>query len=175
MYSACGHVTTMQSWHECSGTIPDDRSAPWGFHDVTLVDMAGATEEELSTLRRQWPISLVSGMSKRQTKLELMWRDSKARFRNNPTGCCTFCGRNIVHDMARHVSSFRLDMCPASTWTWDSCGGAWCRGARSGRALHRTVLITSAQNIMWVTLSRLPVWGSGFHLELCQKRNDTRH
>ena len=52
--------------------IPDDRAAPCRFHDVTLVDMAGVTgppvsKEELSTLRRQWPVSLVSGMSKRQT------------------------------------------------------------------------------------------------------------
>ena len=38
--------------------IPDDRAAPWGFHDVTLVDMAGATgpsvsREELSALRQK--------------------------------------------------------------------------------------------------------------------------
>ena len=50
--------------------IPDNRAAPWGFHDVTLVDMAGATgpsisNEDLSSLRRQWPISLVARMSKR--------------------------------------------------------------------------------------------------------------
>ena len=28
--------------------IPDDRAAPWGFHDVTLVDMAGATGPSVS-------------------------------------------------------------------------------------------------------------------------------
>ena len=65
--------------------IPDDRAAPWGFHDATLVDMTGATgpsvsKEELSTLWRQWPVSLVVGMSKRQSDLELMRRDCKARF-----------------------------------------------------------------------------------------------
>ena len=106
--------------------IPNDRAVPWGFHDVILVDMAGATwpsisKNELSTLRRQWPVSLVSGMSKRQTELELMWRDCKARFRNNPTGCCTFCGRNIVHDMARHVSSFHLNL--GQLWR---CPVSWC-------------------------------------------------
>ena len=36
--------------------IPDDRAAPWGFHDDTLMDMAGAygppvSKEELSALR----------------------------------------------------------------------------------------------------------------------------
>ena len=49
--------------------IPDDRAAPWGFHDATLVDMAGVagpsvSKEELSALRWQWPVSLVAGMSK---------------------------------------------------------------------------------------------------------------
>ena len=48
-------------------------------------------------------------MSKRQTDLELMRRDCKARFRAHPTGACTYGGQNIVHDMARHVSSFHLD------------------------------------------------------------------
>ena len=47
--------------------IPDDRMVPWGFHDVTLVDMAGATgpcvsKEDLSSLRRQWPVSVVAWM-----------------------------------------------------------------------------------------------------------------
>ena len=105
-------------------SLADAGVAPWGFHDVTLVDMAGATrpsvsKEELSTLRRQWPVSLVSGMSKRQTDLELMRRNCKAQFRAHPTGACTYCGRNIVHDMVRHVSSFHLDLgqlwrCPIS-------------------------------------------------------------
>ena len=67
--------------------IPDDRAAPWGFHGITLMDMAGMTtppisKEELNTLRRQWPVSLVSGMSKKQTKLKLMRHDCKALFRS---------------------------------------------------------------------------------------------
>ena len=75
--------------------IPDDRTAPWGFHNATLVDMAGATgpsvsKEELSALRRQWPVSVVTGMSKRQTDLELMHCECKARFRSHHTGACTY-------------------------------------------------------------------------------------
>ena len=106
--------------------IPDDRAASWGFHNVTLVDMAGATgpsvsKEDLSSLRRQWPVSLVAGMSNRQTDLELMRRDCKARFRAHPTGACTYCGRNIVHAMAHHVSSFHLDL--GQLWR---CPVSWC-------------------------------------------------
>ena len=76
-----------------SRTVPNDRAAPWGFHDATIVDMAGATrsfisKEELSALRRHWPISVVTRMSKRQTDLELMRCDCKARFRSHPTGTC---------------------------------------------------------------------------------------
>ena len=106
--------------------ILDDRAAPWGFHDATLVDMAGATgpsvsKEELSALRRQWPISVVTGMSKRQTDLELMCRDCIERFLSHPTGACTYCGRNIKHDMACHVSSFHLDL--GQLWR---CPVSWC-------------------------------------------------
>ena len=32
--------------------IPDDRAAPWGFHDATLVDMTGATRHSVSKKRR---------------------------------------------------------------------------------------------------------------------------
>ena len=57
-----------------------------------------------------------------------------------------------MHDMARHVSSYHLDL------------GQLCCGVCSGRALHRIALITSARNTTWVTMSRLPVWESGFRL-----------
>ena len=77
--------------------------------------------EELSTLRRQWPVSLVAGMSNRPTDLELMRCDCKDRFRAHPTGACTYCGRNIVHDMAHHVSNFHLDL--GQLWR---CPVSWC-------------------------------------------------
>ena len=93
----------------------------WGFHDITLVDMAGVTgppvsKEEIINLRRQWPTSLVLGMSRRQTDLELLRRECKSRFRSSQTGRCTYCGRSILHDMARHVSNYHLDLtqCPLS-------------------------------------------------------------
>ena len=98
--------------------MPDDRAAPPSW--IWLVRL-GLPSEELSALRRQWPVSVVPGMSKRQTELELMRRDCKARFRSHPNGACTYCRRNIKHDMARHVSSFHLDFC--QLWR---CPVSWC-------------------------------------------------
>ena len=60
-------------------------------------------------------------MSNRHTDLELMRLDCKDRFRTHPTGACTYCGRNIVHDMVRHVSSFHLDL--GQLWR---CPVSWC-------------------------------------------------
>ena len=95
--------------------VPDARATPWGFHDVTLVDMTGETGptvsmEEMSNLRRQWPASLLTGMTQRQTDLQLLRRECKNRFCDSQAGRCTYCGRNIVHDMARHVSNYHLDL-----------------------------------------------------------------
>ena len=49
--------------------VPDARAVPRGFDDVTLVDMTGETSPEVSmedmcNLRRQWPTSLLAGMSR---------------------------------------------------------------------------------------------------------------
>ena len=72
-------------------------------------------------LRRQWPVSVVAGMSQRQTELELMRHACKERFRVAQTGCNPYCSTNIKHDMARHVSSFHLDL--SQLW-W--CPVSWC-------------------------------------------------
>ena len=50
---------------------------PRGFHDITLVDMTGMSGPtvsmgEMRNLQRQWPTSLLTGMTRRQTDLELM-------------------------------------------------------------------------------------------------------
>ena len=96
------------------------------FHDVTLIDMANADGPvvpmgDLCLLRHQWPLSVVSGMTRKQTDLELMRHECKWRFFLARTGCCTYCGKNIKNDMARHVSNFHLDL--AQLW-W--CPVAWC-------------------------------------------------
>ena len=77
--------------------------------------------EEMSILRRQWPTSLLTGMTRRQTDLELLRRECKNRFRDSQAGRCTYCGGNIVHDMARHVSNYHLDL--GQLWP---CSVSWC-------------------------------------------------
>ena len=91
--------------------VPDARATPRGFHDVTLVDMTRETGLTVSmvNLRRQWPTSLLMGMTRWQTDLEALRRECKSRFQNLQEGSCTYCGRNIIHDMARHVSNYYQD------------------------------------------------------------------
>ena len=98
-----------------------------GFHDVTLVNMADTGRPtvpvgDLSLLQRQWPVSVVSGMSQKQLELQQLRHTCKKRFRGAQTGCHPYCGTNIQHYMARHVSSYHLDLnqlwqCPVSCCT----------------------------------------------------------
>ena len=104
--------------------IPHTNVADRGFLDVTLLDMAEAVGPALSVgdftiLRRQWPLSVVSGMPWRQTDLELLRHACKQRFPGARTGCCPYCGTVIKPNMPRHVASFHLDLvqlwrCPMS-------------------------------------------------------------
>ena len=75
----------------------------------------------VTLLRWQWPLSVLSGMSRKQTDLELLRYACKKRFHGAQTGCCSYCGTNIKHDMARHVASFHLDL--AQLWR---CPVSWC-------------------------------------------------
>ena len=95
--------------------VSDARAKPRGFHDVTLVDMTNVSGPavsmaDMSHLRRQWPTSLLTGMTRRQIDLELLRRECKRRFRDMQAGACAYCGRHIMHDMARHVSMYQLDL-----------------------------------------------------------------
>ena len=115
-----------------------------GFHDVTLVNIADTVGHtvpvgDLSLLRRQWPVSVMSGMSRKQLELEQLCHVCKKRFCGAQTGCS--------RTVARTYNIIWHDMYPATTLTWASCGGAQCRGAPSGRALHRIVSIIFRGNI----------------------------
>ena len=104
--------------------VPEARAMPMGFHDVTLVDLTGVSGlpvsmGEMGDLRRQWPTSLLTGMTRRQTDLELMRRECKRWFRNSPSGSSR--GRINMHDMARYVSTFHLDQ--GHLWR---CPVSWC-------------------------------------------------
>ena len=75
----------------------------------------------MSNLRRQWPQSLLTGMTQRQTDLELMRRKCKLQFSNLQAGICSYYGRHIVHDMAHHASTYHLDL--GQLW---QCSVTWC-------------------------------------------------
>ena len=138
--------------------VPDARATSWGFHDVTLVDMTRETGPtvsmgKMSNLQRQWPRSLLTGMTRRQTDLHALRRECKRWFRNSQAGSCTYCGSNIFTTW--HTMSLII------TWTWDSCGGAQCHGVLSGKGLPRTASIIFSRDTMCVSQSKLATWGSG--------------
>ena len=115
-----------RAWESVCVLIPDTNVTDRGFHDVTLLDMADAVGRvvpvgDLCLLRRQWPLLVVSGMTRKQTDLELMRHECKQRFRGARTGCCPYCGTIIKNDRTRHVSSFHLDL--AQLWR---CPVLWC-------------------------------------------------
>ena len=61
---------------------PDARAEPRGFHDISLEDLTtefgpAVLTADLCELRRLWPLSLLSAMSKRQTVLESQLRECK--------------------------------------------------------------------------------------------------
>ena len=106
-----------------------------------LVDMTGGTDqtvsmEEMSNLRRQWPTSLLTGMTQRQTDLELLMRECKNRFRDSGQGEARIVDETLF--MIWYV------IYPIITWTWDSCGGDRCCGVLRGKELSRTALTISA-------------------------------
>ena len=90
--------------------VSDARAKPLGFHDMTNVSGPAVSMADMSHLQRQWPTSLLTGMTRRQTDLELLRWECKHQFCNMQAGICAHCGRHIVHDMACHVSTYHLDL-----------------------------------------------------------------
>ena len=76
---------------------------------------------DLSILRLQWPVFVVSGMVRHQQKLEQLCHACKKRYRGVQAGLCSFCGRVIRLDMARHVANYHLEL--AQLWR---CHVSWC-------------------------------------------------
>ena len=65
--------------------IPNEKGSDRELYDVTLVDMVDADAPvvpvaDLCVLRRQWPLSVVSGMSRKQTGYESLQHECKLRF-----------------------------------------------------------------------------------------------
>ena len=60
--------------------IPDDRTEPWGFHDLLIEDLTATKVRpvyagDLTELRQHWLPSLLSGMTKCQVDMESQRRD----------------------------------------------------------------------------------------------------
>ena len=88
--------------------VPDPRVLDNGFHDATIVDMGdtaepAVSEDDLSLLRRQWPVSVIQSMTRMQSELDDMRASAKKRYRHSRPGACTYCGKYIKCDMYRHV------------------------------------------------------------------------
>ena len=118
---------------------PDPRMLERGFHDVTIVDMGDLPEpsvsmDELSLLRRQWPATVLRIMVWLQ-HLDTMRGEAKKHFRSIRPG--------IVPTVENGLNATCIAMWLHITWTWASCGGVRCTGARCGRARHRTAWIMS--------------------------------
>ena len=64
--------------------VPDDRTEPRMFHDILIekVSVRPVSAEDLAALKRRWPSSMLTAMTKRQADMEsLRWNCIKAQFR----------------------------------------------------------------------------------------------
>ena len=87
--------------------VPDPRVLDNGFHDATIIDMGdmaepAVSEDDLSLLQRQWPVSVIQSMTWMQSELDDMQASAKKCYRHSRLGACTYCGHQ-VHQV-RHVS-----------------------------------------------------------------------
>ena len=94
---------------------PDVKVRDRGFHKVTLLDMGyiawpDASIADLSILRLQWPVPVISGMARLQPELEQLRHVCKKRHCGTQT-CAPFVGRRLSWT------------CPDTlpTITWNSC------------------------------------------------------
>ena len=137
-----------QSTGKCSRSdLMDDKEPDRGFHDVMLVDMLDVDAPvvpvaDLNIIRCQWPLSVVSEMSRKQTDQESLRQECKWWFRYERTGVARLAERS-----SRNIS-------PVFTLIWPSYAGAQYCGAQHGRVLHRTAWTTLGRNIPPWTVTR---------------------
>ena len=68
--------------------VPDVRAEPHGLHDLLIDNLSGTkachvrpvSAGDLTALKRHWPSSLLSAMTKRQADMESLRRDCKRKF-----------------------------------------------------------------------------------------------
>ena len=106
--------------------VPDDRAAPRGLHDLLIEDLSStearhvrpASAADLTKLRQQWPLSLLTGMTRREVDMESLRWGCKREFGNSrprgqpPTGNTS---------LSRHIMTFHLDL--GQLWR---CPIPWC-------------------------------------------------
>ena len=106
--------------------VPDVRLVDRGFHDVTVVDMEDDREptvvlQDMTRLRKLWPVEVFDHMRCHQQDLELMRKSAKKDYVQTRPMPCRFCGKVIRVDMYRHVARLHLDL--VQLWR---CPIAWC-------------------------------------------------
>ena len=118
----------LQGWDERSvrTLIPDPRVQDSGFHDVTIIDMEDSaepavSEDDLSLLRLQWPVTVLRSMVWLQSELDAMRAAAKRWFRNSRPADCSYCGKWIKCDIYHHVSTFHMTL--GQLWR---CPVSWC-------------------------------------------------
>ena len=89
---------------------------------------------DLNILRRQWPLSVVSGMSRKQTDHETLRHECNGGFVVNEP--------NVARLAERLLRTIWGAISPVFTLIWPSYGGAHCRGVQPGRVRHRTAWTT---------------------------------
>ena len=79
------------------------------------------SEDDLSLLRRQGPVSVIQSMTWMQSELDDMRASAKKRYRHSRPEACTYCGKYIKCDMYCHVSNYHLYL--GQLWR---CPVSWC-------------------------------------------------
>ena len=106
--------------------VPDVKVRDRGFHDVTLLDMGDIAGPDvsiagLSPLHLQWPVPVVSCMTRLQPELEQLRHVCKKRYRGTQDDMCSFYGKRIKLDMSRHVANYHLELVQLG-----HCPVSWC-------------------------------------------------
>ena len=81
---------------ECA-LIPHPQVLERGFHDVTIVDMV--SEDDLSLIRLQWPVTVLRNMVWLQNELDAMHAAAKSHYQHSRPGDCSYCGKWNKCDM----------------------------------------------------------------------------
>ena len=117
------------------------------------------SEDDLSLLHRQWPVSVIQSMTWMQSELDNMRASAKKRFRHSRPGACTYCGKYIKCDMYRHVSNYHLDL--GQLWR---CPVSWCTVWRGTAQDCMDVNSTSLDRFCPPWTGRRQIWADALRL-----------